>query len=275
MIKTFAKIGVAAVALAGFVGTAQAGGMDASYAPAAPASPWAGVYIGLNAGAAWAEFDSSLDVQNGQNGYFNPNAIPGVNANGTFSDDTTEFTGGAQIGVNFQTGSWVMGVEGDFNYLEAEASRDGSAVYTTNGLPYSLNTEASIDWLMTVRGRLGYAMNGLMVYGTAGLAVTDIEFSQDFSEPPFTVDPVNIRDDKTTAGYAVGGGGEMAIMDGSWSIKGEYLYVSFDGVSNSGTTAGAGFAASPITDTATFANSVDLDLHVVRVGINKKIGGVE
>ena len=275
MIKKLSKLGIAAAALAGLAANAQAGGVDAAYAPA---PTWSGVYAGLNAGVAWTEFDNTLRIEDGVRPFFSsgaPSWIPAVNNAGRLSDDTTDITGGAQIGVNMQTGNWVMGVEGDFNYLDSERNRSVSAEYPGSTSSYRIETSAGLDWLMTLRGRLGYATNGLLLYGTAGLAVADIEFSQSFNEPGFTTAPLDIDSSKTKAGVAVGGGVEWMLYERrGLSFKGEYLYAAFDDASFSGSTAGP-LTPGVGTFGARFNDSVDVDLHVVRVGINKQLGGVE
>jgi outer membrane immunogenic protein len=62
--------------------------------------------------------------------------------------------GGVQFGKNWQMGKIVYGIEGDISFSEAD----------------------SIDWLGTVRGRLGYLLSpGILAYGTAGLGMIDFE----------------------------------------------------------------------------------------------------
>ena len=55
---------------------------------------WSGFYIGGNAGGAWGDISNSLRVSNGNPGYFNPAAIAGVDASGSFGIDSNGFTGG-------------------------------------------------------------------------------------------------------------------------------------------------------------------------------------
>ena len=64
------------------------------------------------------------------------------------------FVGGVQLGRNWQMGAMVYGIEGDL----------------------SLSGADSIDWLGTVRGRLGYLLNpSILLYGTAGLGLVDFD----------------------------------------------------------------------------------------------------
>jgi outer membrane immunogenic protein len=62
------------------------------------------------------------------------------------------FIGGVQLGKNWQSGKIVYGIEGDL----------------------SLSGADSVDWVGTIRGRLGYLLSpGILVYGTAGVGFVD------------------------------------------------------------------------------------------------------
>ena len=182
--------------------------------------------------------------------------MAGVNSNGTFGDTPGRFTGGGQIGWNYQTGYWVWGIEADFNWLDIEANRSGPFSYTTNGAPYNLNTSLSANWLATFRGRLGYAVDRNLFYVTGGLALAEVQFDQQFSELPETV---SISSSKVRTGWTVGGGYELALAP-NWTTKIEYLFSRF-----------AEDYSGVLPAGATFNNSVDLDVHVVRVGLNYKL----
>jgi outer membrane immunogenic protein len=65
-----------------------------------------------------------------------------------------DFIGGVQLGHNWQAGKLIYGLEGDISISGAD----------------------SVDWIGTVRGRLGYLINpSILVYGTAGLGMVDTE----------------------------------------------------------------------------------------------------
>lgn len=245
-------------------------------APAPPPPPlvynWTGFYIGGNFGYSRTNLDNTLSVTNGTPGYFAVGAIPGVNASGTGGLDDSSFIGGLQLGYNFQSGQFVYGFEGDINWMHPDPSYGGTFVYTTNGAPYNLTVSSSLDWLATIRGRIGMtvgATGSTLLYVTGGLALTEIKFDQNFSEPPFTNPPGNspqsasISDVK--AGWTVGGGVE-AMLAPNWSVKGEYLFVQFD----PGDVSGSFTAQNRF---ATLTNSLNhLNIHVARIGFNYKFG---
>jgi outer membrane immunogenic protein len=63
--------------------------------------------------------------------------------------------GGVQLGRNWRSGNLVYGLEGDI----------------------SLSGMEFVDWMATIRGRLGYLISpSILVYGTAGLGLVDVEF---------------------------------------------------------------------------------------------------
>jgi outer membrane immunogenic protein len=108
--------------------------------------------------------------------------------------------------------------------------------------------------LGTVRGRIGWAFDRVLVYGTGGAAFAN--FKDQYNSPgfPFTASATSF-----TTGWAVGGGVEYALY-GSWTVRAEYLHVGFPSRSASATVAG------PNTYTFAFKDSLDIG----RVGINYK-----
>ena len=170
--------------------------------PTAVPYTWTGFYVGLNAGYSWSRLNNTLLTTNGTPAYFGlPGiivVIPGVNASGTGGLDDSSFTGGLQLGYNIQSGQFVYGIEGDINWLRHAPSFGGAFLYSNGEGPYNLTVSSSIDWLATIRGRLGMAVGATgntLLYVTGGLALTEIKFDENFSEPPFTSPPDGTRID--------------------------------------------------------------------------------
>jgi outer membrane immunogenic protein len=84
-----------------------------------------------------------------------------------------------QADYNFQVNNFVYGVEADFGALNLEASRQGSGVWPVGFPPAAFTTGSSVstDWLFTTRARLGWATSNVLIYATAGLALTDLRVS--------------------------------------------------------------------------------------------------
>jgi len=170
-------------------------------APAPEVYDWTGGYIGLNAGAAWN--NSELDISE---------LVLGLSLDG----DDTVFTGGVEAGYNWQMDNVVIGVEADFNYLGFDEEREVDG----QQLDFSLKMKA--NWFGTLRGRVGFAADNMLFYGTGGLAYGHAEVEG-------CVDGVTLEcdsEDKVNWGWTAGGGIQFA-FDESWILGAEYLYVDF------------------------------------------------
>src|SRR5882672_11121274 len=124
---------------------------------------WTGCYIGGNVGGATARIRQQVDI---------PGVIV-VDGNG----DDSGTIGGGQIGCNWQYPSnWVFGIEGDVNFMNLKRSRSFS--FTPRGGEETVGALAArLQWLTTVRGRLGFAWDRSLLYATGGLAVGGVKSS--------------------------------------------------------------------------------------------------
>src|SRR6516225_10935539 len=118
--------------------------------PAAPAYipppvfSWTGFYIGGNLGVAWTDGDLCCDDFG--------NSI-GISQHAVF-------TGGGQVGANYQWNWLVLGVEGDLDWLANNNNSSRTLIVNNNAFQLSANDR----WIATVTGRVGYAFN----WGTWG-----------------------------------------------------------------------------------------------------------
>lgn len=150
---------------------------------------WTGLYFGVNAGGAF--------------GRFNATDLGSVDANGFF--------GGGQVGAQIQYQHLLFGLEADFQ----GSSQDHSDTFYVSGVPVSVS--ASMPWFATFRGRVGWAFDSLLLYGTGGMAVIDGKLSASaLGLTASTEDSHN--------GWTAGGGLEWAFAP-NWSAKAEYLYL--------------------------------------------------
>jgi outer membrane immunogenic protein len=259
--------------------------------PSDPIYNWSGFYAGGNIGYSWGRADSDLNVPGltviGGLGFLPPIPTP-INIPGAAFSDSNNlkgFIGGGQIGYNAQTGNLVLGLEADWQI----SGEKGGAAHTTAfdvtapvilGLfsteaigTVTTQVEAKIAWFGTVRGRIGYATNGLLLYGTGGLAygrvqvsgtstinggVADCFFVCGASTPFSSTTAFAVS--RTNVGWALGAGVEGALAGaGNWTWKAEYLYVDLGSLD-----AAAGTAGSLHTR---FADNI------VRLGLNFRFGG--
>jgi outer membrane immunogenic protein len=218
---------------------------------------WTGFYIGGNAGGAWSNFDPLSTTP--FVGALIATNVPQFNAAGAAqSIRPNGFTGGFETGYNWQWSGVVAGIEAD---IEAMRLTGNSTVASCFGgvacvIPFTVSSSASTTWLATTRGRLGFAADNWLLYGTGGAAFTTLKASFAFSDTIGDTEAASLSDTKT--GYAVGGGVEAGLWD-RWTVKAEYLYVNFGRVSTVGIwTTGP----QPVT------NSIDLKANIMRGGLN-------
>jgi outer membrane immunogenic protein len=214
--KGYLLTGSAGVAIAPMLGlalTPMANAADlAVKAPLLKAPPrvmptWTGCYIGADIGAAgqWSHFDDSVAHDN----------VP--------VGDHTGWTvaGGGLAGCNYQTGTFVFGLEGDYSGL-SKPSTDFNFLSTggTSEGPYG----SHISWMATVRGRLGFTFGDGMnlIYATGGVAFTKVNASA------FETFGGGSSSDYSASrtGWVVGGGYERMLTP-NWIIGFEGLFADF------------------------------------------------
>ena len=156
------------------------------------------------------------------------------------------FIGGGQVGYNWQVGSWLYGVETDFQGLTKDVN--GSIATVNSGVPgfpgeaftSTTSVSKSLDYFGTLRARFGYLLTpGFLVYGTGGLAYGGVHASTSISQADTgivgaawerwgTVRAASIS--QTRAGWTAGAGVEMQLGP-RWTAKAEYLYYDLGSVS--------------------------------------------
>ncbi|MEK4033520.1 outer membrane beta-barrel protein [Methylocystis sp. IM3] len=256
------KIALSVAALALTAGSALAADLPSRKGPPVlpppppPPPMWTGFYVGLNAGATWANSNQQV-VAVGPVGVapnWSPGWITGEQANyiGAFSlaasaggvntGNNVGFIGGGQIGYNWQFyNNFVVGLEAD---IQGIASSNSSRTFATGsavpGIAGSAlgdsfagihSVRGSLDYLGTVRGRLGWLFTPtLLVYGTGGLAYGGVTLNYASAVVPSgiwgnTLAPSfgGVNFSNTQVGWTAGGGLEWMFMP-NWSAKVEYLY---------------------------------------------------
>jgi outer membrane immunogenic protein len=221
--------------------------------PPPPPPSWTGLYVGLNAGGAWARSDVTYVPP----GFPFTAVVDAYSAIGSGQVSSTGATAGGQAGYNYQWGLAVFGLEGDINafFLRGDFTQAGAP---PGNILLTSNASIKTDWLATVRGRLGLApFNGVLAYVTGGIAVTDFNFRQSNNYADFLVS--NFSSTQTKSTWTVGGGLEYAFVP-NWSAKIEYLHMDFGSIS--------GIGPPIVADTGTHSYSANLKANLVRGGIN-------
>ena len=250
---------------------------------APPQSIWTGGYIGLTAGATWSN-NETVGVSTWSLSDSTRLTAPLYNAP-LKTAGAVGFIGGGQIGYNRQlsgvlNGKLVSGVEADIGGIAASG---GSG--DTNGVglvrPYFFNwtvwnsttARAGVDYIGTVRGRLGYLVNPVfLVYGTGGLAYggagLNVNRGVFVSTPvgPLASGVASAAYGATQVGWTAGGGVEWMFAR-NWSAKAEYLYYDLGQAHASMTTIAAVNSGNPFV-AATTNLSRRFNGNIVRAGVN-------
>jgi outer membrane immunogenic protein len=209
------------------------------YVPVIPTFTWTGFYLGLNGGYGF-----------GQTKWTTPSGPVGGFA-------TDGWLAGGTIGGNYEIGQFVVGAEGDIDWQNLRGGQ-------TSGLcaPAIIGGCATAsNWLATIRGRVGFAAERILVYATGGGAFTNIKPSTGALSYGGGTEP----------GWTAGAGVEYGITD-NWTAKFEYLYASFSKATCSVGSCSAGNAALPGGFPGVAPASVSLTENIVRAGINYKFG---
>jgi outer membrane immunogenic protein len=202
---------------------------------------WTGFYIGVNAGGG---------IGNGHSDF----SIAGVPNFASINNSLSGAIGGVEAGYNWQTGIAVLGIEADFAASGLKGSLSAPCPPGLCGLPLTATYSQKVPWFGTVRGRLGVATSGWLIYATAGYAYARLDTEAVATAGAATA-AVSMHE--TRNGWTAGGGIEVALAPG-WSGKLEYLYLDYGKVSTTWTLPGL----PSITDDARFY------MNVVRAGVN-------
>jgi outer membrane immunogenic protein len=284
-----------AIALALTTGPSLAADLPTLAPPPVPVPPppvfiWTGFYIGLNAGGTWSASDTVTTAT------ANTSSIAGLNGDvggaiaalgtGSVPLKFGGFIGGGQVGYNYQFGSsLVAGIEADFqgvagahhstSLAQAGIVPDSIAIGGgPAGITSLISASKRVDWLGTVRGRLGFLITPtLLAYGTGGLAYGQAKSSSGISEQLGFIDtPAPFGTfgsfSQTRVGWTAGGGLEWMFLP-NWSAKVEYLYYDLGRVTYPLTPmAQFGFFGTLLETTSVSQSSTRFNGNLVRAGLN-------
>jgi len=257
----------AVTALLAGVSAASAADLAARPYTKAPMAPmvavynWTGFYIGVNGGGAWGNSSGTLDS-------FTAGFTQAVADGGTpalLGAKHEGYFGGGQIGYNWQATNFVFGLEADIQ--GADIGRTTTVIFPGGGLtnPSVSTGRDHIDWFGTARGRVGFAVNNVLLYGTGGFAFGGVQTSVSNVYNPTTSGNFFGSSSDTRTGWAAGAGIEWGFAP-NWTVKGEYLHIDL-GSSNTTIVDPVNFPA----ESATYRFHHELD--TARIGVNYKFGG--
>jgi outer membrane immunogenic protein len=244
------KVLLAGVAVAGLIsGQAFAADLPPRVAPApiakapvmvVPAFSWTGFYLGGNLGAAWAQGGVDATVNNVLYSWD--------------KSSNAQFILGGQMGVNYQINSLVLGIEGDFDWT----SGNKASGFVNAGALGSVQAQAHWNWMTTIAGRVGFAVDRSLFYvkGGWGWSRTSVDLETT------TGAIICCGWGNTNSGWLLGGGFEYAFTN-NWSAKLEYDYLNLQHRSFAG----------PISNINGNVVTFKPNISMVKVGVNYRFGG--
>ncbi|MDB5647735.1 porin family protein [Methylobacterium sp.] len=252
-----------------------------------PVFTWTGVYFGTHSSYTFSDNQNIRTLGN------NPNTATNVALGRRAPNFKAEQDGigniGGGLGYNYQftPGSgFVVGAEADVTWTDIGKRRDyfGPAIAQNNFIPDPSSYRNRLNYLGTVQGRLGYAFDRFLVYGTGGFAYGDVKYQADFFNTANRLAYTG-RFKGMETGYVYGGGIEYAIPTDSFlnrfnfiggligasaiTLKAEYLRYDLGSrdvlVNNTGLGAPA---------TGSYTSRFRTEGNLIKAGFNYKFGSL-
>jgi outer membrane immunogenic protein len=303
--------GVALAAMLASPAMAADMGVPRTFAPPPPS--WTGFYVGGNFGGVWGNTDPgfiagclpSVGAGTVQGGVV-PNAPAGTCSLGTFGTGNVAtpvtaigtqpfhnkgWTGGGQIGFNYQYQWAVFGIEADFQAFKPKGSTNSVGAYPLipsaaggpctglnfGGCGFGFTQSSDGKWLTTVRGRVGAVWGNWMVYGTAGIAWAKMDFTSNFIDATCqfgATNPWNCETSSATFSQVksgpVGGAGVSYMISRNLIASVEYLRVEIYGVGGDVSAINTQGVRAPGTFTANYHYDVTYIENIVRGKVDYK-----
>ncbi len=243
----FLKIAAAAPALM-LAAMAPAGAQAPPMAMGGAWDPYAGFYAGVNVGGGFG--DSTLTSNS--SGFTTKEKL-----------DASGPVGGVQGGYNWRLYGWnpnlILGLEADFDG-SGLTSHSGQTVKTIAGATANSAAARDMEWLGTVRGRIGYNFTpSWLAFVSGGFAYGQVDSSVAGSVtlPTGATASFRGRKDGIQTGWAAGAGSEIAIAP-RFGLVLEYLHTDLGSFSYS----------APVAAVAAQRITVDNNANIFRIGLN-------
>jgi outer membrane immunogenic protein len=240
-----AMLGWATMSACGIANAADMGLPPPQLAPIPAYRPfsWTGFYAGGNIGLAWTQGDFSDSLGNTFDGS---------------SAQSVVFTGGGQVGANYQFNDWlVVGIEATFDGMTHNTKSSDALLIPASTT--SVRVSVTDSWLTTVAARVGLvaAERALFYVKGGGGWVGGNEFTVTNVNTGASITGTN---SSTASGWLAGAGFEYAFAP-NWTAKVEYDFLALNNTSI--TVPGSiGFDA---TDTIGTNNH---DIQMLTIGFN-------
>ena len=171
---------------------------DASICGQSGKSHWSGLYVGGHVGGVHGEADADADDED-------------CKPSGTAI--------GAHVGYSIKCGQMVIGLEGDYSFLDANDDAR-LAINNASFVGFS-HVEMSSDYLASARLRVGVVVSDLLVFVTGGIASINLDVDE-----AFLGTDVSASGEDDLTGYVIGGGVEGRLW-GNFNGRVELLHYVF------------------------------------------------
>ncbi|KQP73627.1 MULTISPECIES: porin family protein [unclassified Methylobacterium] len=286
MISKFLLAGVASLVALGAANAADLPRREVApvFTPI-PVFTWTGIYVGTHSSYTFSDSQNIRTLGNNDNTARNV-ALGRRAPNFKAEQDGIGNIGGG-IGYNYQLtpgSGFVIGAEADVTWTDIGKRRDylGPAIAQNNFIPDPSSYRNRLNYLGTVQGRLGYAFDRFLVYGTGGFAYGEVKYQADFFNTAGQLAYFG-RYKGMETGYVYGGGVEYAIPTDSFlnrfnfiggligasaiTLKAEYLRYDLGSrnvlVNNTGLGAPA---------TGSYTSRFNTEGNLIKAGFNYKFG---
>jgi outer membrane immunogenic protein len=271
-VEIMKKLLIGVLGLVALSSAAPAVAADLAYKAPPMAAPvavynWTGFYIGANVGGGW----DHINYSNSSSGTFA--GAPSTPSSFSGSRNLSGALGGGQIGFNYQfSPNWVLGIEADGDAADLSGSNNGCGLSAAGAVVSCATGSTKVRDFGTVRGRLGYALNNVLFYGTGGWAWDHDRTSTSITcigatcpagaGFPFTSNSPSAS--SSNSGWAAGAGIEWGFFP-HWTFRAEYMHLQFDNIQSTYNYVGT-IRGLPFATTSRSQASASTDL--VRIGVN-------
>ena len=268
-----------------FTGVASAADLPArtyTKAPEYASTPmydWTGFYLGGAIGGIFSDANRTTTCQE-------PGSVAITNCvenadrlanNNPQKFDVSSFKAGIYGGYNWQVGrSWLVGLEGDVNWLDLKRTNVGIPGLEFPGNdPGGDSSSVKQAWDASLRARIGFLVTpSILLYGTGGAAFTQVDVAahcgstDDAITVGWCINTGNLGRTDTTRFNRIGwtlGAGVEAMIAPNWLLRGQYLYADY------GTLKFTQLQDSDNTDA--YSGTVRYRTQSATIGIAYKFGG--
>jgi outer membrane immunogenic protein len=191
--------------------------------PPPSTNKWTGFYGGGHVGYGWGRADTTFTPLPTATQFFDM-------APTTLRPDPKGIIAGGQVGYNKEISPWVLGAEFSVSWSNMKGTATVTPIIRNNGAAFPgagfLTTHQDTSWLGTLGPRVGIlatSSHKLLLYGTAGFAFGNVNYSANSDFRPGGTIQYPVAFSKTKKGWTAGGGAEIAVAP-HVSLNLEYLY---------------------------------------------------